>query len=247
MISKIWQTIETEHYLFHYPQNSFIDTKIDSIAAYQEQCYAEIHAFLNISPSLHICYFLCTSPEEVGEAYGDNEPCNGFAAPPDTIYAVFNETCQCIGYHEDAHLISYHAFGRPQQAFIREGLAMHFDRVWHGIPNESICRYFLDTGRYIPITTLIDDEHFYGISDWISYPIAGAFASYLLQRYDISLYITMFRNAVEERYFSDSILIEKLLSLEERDFCHSIKSIPYAQGLHCEVARLYENIPSIRT
>ncbi|MDY0373276.1 MAG: hypothetical protein RBQ86_04080, partial [Candidatus Izemoplasmatales bacterium] len=97
----------SEHYNFHFVKDSLAEIDINKIACIQEKCYKEISSFLNVFPTFKIDYFLLDTPELVGEIYGDNDPCNGFANPPNEIYAVYNEKVKCIGYHEDAHIISY--------------------------------------------------------------------------------------------------------------------------------------------
>lgn len=98
---------ETPNYIFHYNESSKAEQDITEIAACQELCFAHICNVLKISPPFKIEYILCDSPDEVGRIYGDDEPCSGFASPPNTIYAVYNEELQCIGFHEDSHIISY--------------------------------------------------------------------------------------------------------------------------------------------
>lgn len=127
----------------------------------------------------------------VGQAYGDNEPCNGFAALPDRIYAVCNENVQCIGMHEDAHVISYR-INRPGSAAIREGLAMFFDRMWWGISNTEWAVYYLRNGKIPPLRVLLDDECFFDMSDVLTYPIMGAFTEYLILTYGIDIYLDLY-------------------------------------------------------
>ena len=141
------QTFESEHYIFHYGANTAAARDIRKIAALQEGCFSHICAVLGLTPDFRIEYFLCDSPEEVGRIYGDADPCNGFASPPDRIYAVYNETVQCVGFHEDAHIISY-MLNRPDCPAVREGLAMYFDRRWWGIENLDWTGYYLKTGRF---------------------------------------------------------------------------------------------------
>lgn len=175
-------THETEHYIFHCEQNSYAQAHIDEIAAVQEACYAYITGVLNVVPSFKIQYYLCDTPDKVGQIYGDNEPCNGFAALPDRIYAVYNENVQCIGMHEDAHVISY-CINRPQSAALREGLAMFFDRKWWGISNLEWAGMYLQKGVLPPLRVMLDDECFFEYSDTLTYPIMGAFTEYLIFTY----------------------------------------------------------------
>jgi hypothetical protein len=133
-------------------------------------------------------YFLCSSRELVGELYGDNEPCNGFAREPNQIFAVYNDEVKCIGYHEDAHIISYNTLAKPKQNFIREGLAMYFDRVWWGLPNYAWVQMFIEKGIYPRIRDLMEREAFFSFSDIVTYPIAGAFTEYIINVFGIEKY-----------------------------------------------------------
>lgn len=183
---------ETAHYIFHFNEGSKAEADIREIAAYQEACFAYICQVLNTTPNFKIRYFLCTSPEEVGRVYGDNEPCNGFAARPDAIYAVYNEEVQCVGFHEDAHLISF-TIHRPNCPAITEGLAMYFDRKWWGIHNLDWAAYYLRSGQFPPIDSLLDRETFFSHDCTLTYPIVGAFTDYLINAYGMEKFLTMYR------------------------------------------------------
>ncbi|MBR5869380.1 MAG: hypothetical protein IKZ21_08020 [Clostridia bacterium] len=183
---------ESKHYRFHYGTDTLAEADIVEIAARQEACFRHICRVLHVTPNFKIQYFLCDSPEEVGRIYGDNEACNGFAAPPDTVYAVYNEKVQCIGFHEDAHLISY-TLNRPDCPAIREGLAMYFDRKWWGIQNLDWAGYFLKTGRYLPVDKLLDKAYFFSQNDSITYPIMGAFTDWLIATYGIDAFLRLYR------------------------------------------------------
>jgi len=183
---------ESEHYIFNYGENTKAAQDIVEIAKLQEDCFRYICSVLRVKPDFKIEYFLCDSPEEVGRIYGDNEPCNGFAVRPNTIYAVYNEKVQCIGFHEDAHIISY-TVNRPDCPAIREGLAMYFDRKWWGIHNLDWTGYYLKTERYISIDKLLDKEIFFNQNCTITYPIMGAFTDWLIATYGNECYMRMFK------------------------------------------------------
>lgn len=184
--------LESEHYIFNYGENTKAEQDIIEISKLQEACFRYISSVLGVTPNFKIEYFLCDSPEEVGRIYGDDEPCNGFAAMPNTIYAVYNEEVQCIGFHEDAHLISF-TVNRPRCPAITEGLAMYFDRKWWGIQNLDWAGYYLKTGRYLPIDKLLDREFFFTYDCTITYPIVGAFTDWLISTYGIESYLQMFK------------------------------------------------------
>lgn len=183
---------ESKHYIFYFGENSKAEKNIADIAAYQESCYRYICMVLKSNPGFKIKYYLCASPEEVGRICGDNEPCNGFAVSPDTIYAVYNEEVQCIGFHEDAHIISY-TINRPNCPAIREGLAMFFDRKWWKIQNLDWTGYYLKNGQYISIDHLLDENLFFAEDCAVTYPIMGAFTEWLIGTYGIETYLEMYR------------------------------------------------------
>ena len=183
---------ETQNYIFYYQDNSTADRDIVKIAQIQQSCYEYICSVLKTTPAFKIEYFLCETAEDVGRAYGDNEPCNGFASLPNKIYAVYNEATQCIGFHEDAHIISY-TINRPNCPAIREGLAMYFDRKWWGIQNFDWVGYFIRNDKIIPIDELLDNEVFFANDCSITYPIMGAFTDWLIANYGMNKYLDLYK------------------------------------------------------
>ena len=183
---------ESEHYIFHYDAGTKAEQDIWQIAAYQEACFRHICAVLDLMPPFKIEYHLCTSPEQVGHLYGDDNPCNGFAAYPNQIYAVYNEDIQCIGFHEDAHIISdiLNCLDCPA---VCEGLAMYFDHRWWGISNMDWAIFYRKTGRYIGIDKLLDEKVFYSVDCSITYPIMGAFTAWLIERYGMPAYKCIYK------------------------------------------------------
>ena len=198
----------TQHYDFHYGSHSVAERDILQIAEEQERCYKKITTMLGIVPNLRLQYFLFDTPEEVGKAYGDDDdsPCNGFTRLPDSIYAVYNDEIQCIGMHEDTHLISY-TRKRPECAFLREGLAMYMDESWWSRPNEEWVIQFLSDGSYIMPQELLCNQRFFELSDALTYPIAGAFVHFLTERMGMERFL-------EEVYYTDTVC----LPYNEQDF-----------------------------
>ena len=185
---------ETSNYIFHYQENSWAEKDILQIAQIQEACFVYICNVLKTRPDFKIEYFLCETPEDVGRIYGDNEPCNGFASMPNKIYAVYNQKIKCIGFHEDAHIISY-TINRPDYPAIREGLAMYFDRKWWGIQNLDWAGFFLKRDKFIPVDSLLDREVFFGHNCSVTYPIMGTFTEWLISSYGMDRYLEFYRQA----------------------------------------------------
>ncbi len=183
---------ESDHYLFHYTEQSPAERDLAQIVREQESCYRYICDVLRVEPDFKLNYFLCETPEEVGRVYGDDDPCNGFAEVPDKIYAVYNDDVKCIGFHEDAHLISY-CINRPDNPAVREGLAMFFDRKWWGISNPEWAAYYLKTNRYLPIGKLLDKAFFFSVDCSVSYPIMGAFTEWLILSFGMERYLEFYQ------------------------------------------------------
>ena len=184
---------ESEHYIFHFNEGSKAEKDIEYISSIQERCFRYICHILRVTPSFKIEYYLCDSPEMVGEIYGDNDPCNGFHVVTDKIYAVYNDEIQCIGFHEDAHLISY-TINRPDNPAIREGLAMFFDTKWWKISNMDWTIHYLNNGKYISVDKLLDKETFFSYGCEITYPIMGAFTDWLISTYGTEKYLEMYKS-----------------------------------------------------
>lgn len=184
---------ETKNYIFNYHENSLAENDILEIAKLQESCFEYICHVLKVRPDFKIEYTLCETPEEVGHIFGDDIPCNGYSDLPHNIYAVYNEKKKCIGFHEDAHVISY-SINIPDYPAFREGLAMYFDRKWWGIQNLDWTGYYIKTNKYISADQLLDEDMFYDQDCAITYPIMGAFTDWLISSYGIDKYIEFYKN-----------------------------------------------------
>lgn len=195
MLNEYKKTLITSHYVFHFKNNSLAEKDILLISQTQENCYNKITKLLNIKPTFKINYFLIESPEEVGLIYSeiynnnDKEPCNAFTHyPTNTIYCVYNEKIKCIGMHEDTHIISYTKL-RPRCAFLREGLAMFMDKVWHGLKNEKHVYNLINSGTKLDLYKCLENQYFFNIDCNISYPFAGAFIAFLIEKVGLDLFL----------------------------------------------------------
>lgn len=81
----MWNKVESENYIFNYLEGSIAEKEIKEIINIQEGCFRYITNTLNVDFKGKIEYYLCETAKQVGELYGDNEPCNGFARRPNKI------------------------------------------------------------------------------------------------------------------------------------------------------------------
>ena len=234
----MWKFLESENYIFHYKKESFSESKIHEIIAYQEKCFKEICEELDVNFDHKIEYFLCDSPEEVGEIYGDNEPCNGFASMPNRIYAVYNETIKCIGYHEDAHIISYNTVSKPFYNFLQEGLAMYFDENWWGVQNYQWVHYYLINDILPSIYEITDGGDFFKFDESITYTFSGAFSDFLIKKFGMKKYKEFyvrsnneFRKSFESTYNID-------LNDFEKEFLDVIRNIDIEVEVYKKIKKM---------
>lgn len=187
-----WIETESLHYLFHYKKDSFAHKSISIIMEEQEQRLREILSFFPVALPGKIAYWLCDTREEIAELAG-YEPTNGLFCWDDddaekvSLYAVYNEAMQCIGYHEETHAVT-HFLNEPSSSALAEGAAVFMDGTWWGV-DIHLCTYlYCLAGKYISVEALIcnrqenGDEYFWSVDCAISYPCMGAFVAFLLSR-----------------------------------------------------------------
>ncbi|MGL4731127.1 MAG: hypothetical protein ACRCW0_06055 [Clostridium sp.] len=236
----MWSNIESKNYLFHFHPNSLAHKELYKIIELQESCYEHITRVLNIKLNKKIPYYICNDDREVGHLYGDDDPCNGFCRYPDKessgIYAVYNENVKCLGYHEDVHYITYLKFGKAKTNFIREGIAMAFDKNWHGIPNEIWVKNFIDLNKYKNIEKLLLNEEFFKTNVVFSYILGGAFTNFLILNYGKEKYNEFYKLCVihnNKDVFKK--VYDKDVATLESEFKKDLDNLSFAEFINLKV------------
>lgn len=207
-LDRLDRATETAHYIFRCAAGSLAEGEIGAIAAEQEQAYGKLNALFGYELPEKIEYLLTASPEEngavLGELFGGEAayPINGFSIAPKYVFAAYDDQVKCVGCHEVTHLFSY-ALCMPKSQFLSEGLAMYTDGAFWGKPNDRWVKAFLKDGRYVPLCELISDESFFAHPTEITYPIAGAFVAFLIEKLGAKRFL-------QEVYPSDMPLLENL-------------------------------------
>lgn len=111
-------------------------------------------------------------------------------------------------------------FGMSDLDFLCEGLAMYFDKCWWGIDNSLWCKYFIDEGIFPNIIKLLNNQEFNKIDCSLSYPVAGAFTSYLIEKFGIEKYRYFYIND-----FNSKIVSNQELEIIVNGFIDKIKHI----------------------
>ncbi len=235
--------MSTPHYVFHYKRHSLAEEEINQIANIQEGCYTFISCCLHADAKGKIHYHLFDTPQEVGKQYAIthdedyDEPCNGFALP-DTIskdgmnhiYAVYSKAIKCIGFHEDAHIISY-SLCRPNSRFISEGLAMFFDHYWWGIDNYSWTQWYIEQGKNPSIVELIENSNFREYDCELTYPLAGAFTGYLIERFGTEKYVEFYKRCADNTAPAFEQIFGISIAFLEKDFIEYMKMFNLREDL----------------
>ncbi|MBQ6892342.1 MAG: hypothetical protein IJN47_06980 [Clostridia bacterium] len=207
-LDRLDRATETAHYIFRCAAGSLAEGEIGAIAAEQEQAYGKLKTLFGYKLPEKIEYLLTASPEEngavLGELFGGEGayPINGFSIAPKYVFAAYDDQVKCVGCHEVTHLFSY-ALCMPKSQFLSEGLAMYTDGAFWGKPNDRWVKEFLERGVYIPLAQLLSDEGFYAHPSEITYPIAGAFVAFLIEKLGAKRFL-------QEVYPSDMPLLENL-------------------------------------
>lgn len=232
---------ETEHYIFHYAHGSKAEQDIEHIAAVQEASYKHISTILGVMMKEKIHYYLCTSREDVGREcerrFGEYTPYNGCTVSKNEILAVYNEDVQCIGRHEDTHILMF-ALGYSESSFLEEGAACAMDSLWWGIDNNAWVSYYRKNKMCPSVVKLLhlSRDEFYTVEDRIAYPLAGSFASYLLMRFGKDIF-RQFYLAEDYSIADKDILGHSLIELEE-DFFQHIDLLHYDETVYSRIAEM---------
>ena len=70
----------------------------------------------------------------------------------------------------------------------------HFDGSYHGRKNEEIVREWLKSQPDFKLSVLLDNRRFEQLPEEISYPLAGAFAAWFIEKYTIDGYLEFYRS-----------------------------------------------------
>ena len=236
---------ETKHYIFHYESGSKAQRDISCIAAIQEASYQHITLMLGVSKEEKIHYYLYQSPEEVGQEcerrFGSYTPYNGCTVSKNEILAVYNQDIQCIGMHEDTHILMF-TVGFSNASFLEEGVVCAMDALWWGIDNAAWVAYYRKN-KICPSVAqllLLSREDFYAVEDHIAFPLAGAFVNYLLIRFGKDLFRQYY---LQETYsVTDQTVFGCSLWEIERDFFQYIDFLTYDEVIFERIAELLHSV-----
>ncbi len=235
-----WQETESLHYVFHYKKDSFAQKNISKIIEEQEQRLNEILSFFPVVLSRKITCWLCETREEIAEL-ADYEPTNGLFSWDDndpqkvSLYAVYNESMQCTGYHEETHAVT-HFLNEPSSSALAEGVATFMDKAWWGVDNHLCTRLYYLTGKYVSVEDLIckkegTNEIFWSVDCAISYPCMGAFVAFLLSKEENKTddFLTLYKYQGDDWKEEIERIYKSSFAELETEFLNDINSREYSE------------------
>ncbi|MCU7494812.1 MAG: hypothetical protein HF314_11770 [Ignavibacteria bacterium] len=194
-----WRPYYTKHFDFYYRPGSKSDSTIKMIANRQENNYLEVlnRMYLN-DHNFRAIFFIFSSFQEYDDITDAGQFGNGHEIGIfDAIYAVDGYSLSNIfGKHELTHFIVDKFFGLgargPYKWIISEGLAVWMEDNWDGMDLFEFARLKLTEGNIsTPYEIVRNDETGNVLKN--SYPMAGAFAKYMISNYGIAKYIRLYQ------------------------------------------------------
>ncbi len=227
-----WRTRTSDHYIFHYFENSAAEKDIDHIIERQEKAYAKIMSFLSVpEPRRPIEYFFYPDEDTKKELMGDDwyaqSIYNEFR-----VHVLYTEKNKPLGEHEDTHLLSL-PWGQSI-AFFAEGLAEYMvGHAWDGTPHLQYVREGYEKKLYPTLESFMRHDAWLETDDTYAiyfYSLAGVFTSFLISRFGKEKFEMVYtqlnrKNTKEENStVCESVLGTSILSLETV-FKDSLKNV----------------------
>ena len=181
---KNWITVNSMHFIFHFPPNSLISDK-QKFVDNHEQAYSKLNSFFNTRIPKKIDYFVWNYSQEA-EKFGIGVL--SFALPD--LYIIHVHAMESIG-HEMTHLITHYLPGSSgiKTKFINEGIATYFDlnnRTIYGGPG-----FKKPTEKISLREAWLND---YKYSDYVYYFLGAEVLKLLNQRFGKIKFIQLIKN-----------------------------------------------------
>lgn len=225
----IWLLRESPHYVFHFLPGSLSAKDIDKIVERQETAYRKIIQTLHVDFPDKIQFYLYNSNQQKGILtgnYGNAHANNKY----NEAHVVYSTNLKSIGEHEVTHIISSR-IGEPPPLF-GEGLALYMEGYWWDKPLHWWARKFLREGELVPLDQLLETSKFFTNEDRITYPEAGSFVSFIIEKYGMKHFLAAYANI--SGYDTQADIRRKIVkiyskSLEglEKEWIHHLTDIDY--------------------
>lgn len=170
-----WQTVESEHFIFHFQQPSGLRNPAGFVRA-REQEFMEINRNFDTQLPKKIDAFIYNSSEDL-QKNAVVKP--GFEGEAFSQYCVTHQWLTAAK-HEMVHIITYY-YGKPQRKsnLINEGIAEYYSKLACCTMEYINLAAKKEKVDAISIRNLWNDWNAYPAA--LSYPLAGALVDYLIK------------------------------------------------------------------
>jgi hypothetical protein len=175
------ETVTSSHYVIHLAPGDAVN------AVWQDQYYEWLVGALQLQPSPRLDYHKYRDRAHLRALTGRDT--NGFAEPRTTRF----HTIWPIDNHEGVHVLVMLQIGHPPALF-NEGVAVAHQTdpprsiltpQWNGTDLHQLARQY-DADRRLPaLSSLLSSRDFFASDDNVTYPCAGSFVRYLIDRHGL--------------------------------------------------------------
>ena len=188
---------ETQHFEIIYPADRLTPARLEEVAMFHEYLYDRTSALLRVSPTRKIRSFLYRSSTEKGRLIGAGW--TDITKPWLSQIHINLDDVESTLPHELVHVMAA-AFGFPLvraslRSGLTEGLAVAIADESDGRTLHRTAAEILTSGVKPDISLLVSLFGFFQISPAVSYPLAGSFCKFLINRYGLRRFKTLYRTA----------------------------------------------------
>jgi hypothetical protein len=175
-----WMSKRSAHFDYFFEAGTLAERDIETIERSMEKSRAGLEQLLGARFEIRNRVFLVASRARMKELVGRET--NGLALGTASAM-VYGETIKALGAHETCHNFARSLWGKPNEQWIDEGLAVYSDDGWQGHRLHELAKWLLDRNKLIPVNDLISDRRFREYSDLITYPELGSFVKFVYEKY----------------------------------------------------------------
>jgi hypothetical protein len=184
------ERVDTAHYTFQHAPGDTVES------ARQEAFHAWFTRLIAVTVPRRIEFFKYRDRDHMMALTG--RAANGWAEPD--AFAV--HSIWTWNAHEAIHIYTA-LVGRPSD-FFNEGIAVglsadpfrsNYEPLWQSMSVDAAAKQALGLGGVPSVTAIMETDPFRRLADTQSYPIAGSFVKFLVDRYGIDPMMAFFRPA----------------------------------------------------
>lgn len=221
-----WMVRKSPHYVFHYFQNSLAEKEIKKIIETQELAYKKITKTLKLKNKRKINYYLYPSKKTKQNLIGDDGHGNAiwleikkrkvWVPKKIEVHSLYNNKIQCIGPHEDTHLLSL-PWGVSIFLF-SEGLAEFMDERWYGKDIDIWARKYLKENKLYSLKFLLENKNWNKVNDMITYPQVGSFVRFLINTYGIEKFKKIYKRTSRQKILKENVKIVEIIYSKSTEY-----------------------------